>query len=75
MQKDITMQVRPTGAGYEITIPDLEDLTVSGATWTEALVKASEAIGQARDAEAREILARKRQNKAARNQQTGKTVA
>jgi len=50
-------------------------LTISGATWTEAIVKASEAIGQARDTEAREILARKRQRKTAGEQQTGKTVA
>ena len=75
MQKDITMQVRPTGTGYEITIPDLGGLTISGTTWTEAIVKASEAIGQARDTEAREILARKRQRKTAGEQQTGKTVA
>ncbi|HEY3993475.1 MAG TPA: hypothetical protein VGM01_11410 [Ktedonobacteraceae bacterium] len=75
MQKDIIMQARPTGTAYEITIPALDGLIISGATWPEALIKACEVIGQAREAEAREILARKRQRKGTSTQSTGKTVA
>jgi hypothetical protein len=70
MQKDSIMQVHPTGTDYEITIPALGGSTVSGATWSEALTKAIEAIAQAR-----EILARKQQCKAATTQPPGTTVA
>ncbi|HEU5383731.1 MAG TPA: hypothetical protein VFV38_50675 [Ktedonobacteraceae bacterium] len=73
MQKDITMQVCPTGTAYEITIPALDSLRISGASWAEALEKACEAIGQAQNAEAREILAR--QKRKAAGARSGKTVA
>lgn len=74
MQSKIALQVRPAGTVYQVTIPAL-GVTVSGTTWPEAFIKACEPIGQARDAEAREILARKRQRKAGGAQHMGKTVA
>lgn len=69
MKKDIGMLVECIGDTCEVTIPDLNGLTVRGASRDEALLKALLAIDQARMTEEYAELARK-QNKMKKHDRT-----